>query len=163
MGTGGASTLSFATYPAHLNAPIVLTAVNRVHSPTQEQIEAMRVALGLEAAPEYISVLEFRGYMAGLPSGLVLPNGEIVDLDTSTGATLIVAPEGLSGPIFAAGVTIGANGIVLGALNFEQISEGIRDNGNGEARRSSGCTLGFPALALLALALLALRHKRKAR
>ena len=159
MGTGGAATLSFATYPAHLNAPIVLTAVDRVHSPTQAQIEEIRAALELVAAPEYISVLQFRGYMAGLPSGLILPNGEIVDLDTSTGTTLIVAPEGLSGPVFAAGVTSGANGVVLGQFNFVQISEGTQGY---EPRRSSGCTMGFPAPALLVLALLALKYKRAA-
>jgi len=156
MGTASSeSPLSFPTYSANLNAPVVLMAVDRVHSPTLEQVDAMRAALGLETAPEFISVLEFRGHTAGQPSGIVLPNGETAEFDTSTGTALIVAPVGLRGPVFAAPITSGNGGIVLDALNFEQVSDG------GVRRNSTGCNLGFPMLALLALALLVLRHKRK--
>ena len=47
-----------ATYPARMNLPFMLTAVDMVHSPTQDEVEAIRVKMGLAVAPEYVSLLE---------------------------------------------------------------------------------------------------------
>jgi len=47
-----------ATYPARMNIPFMLTAVDMVHSPTQDEVEAIRVKMGLAVAPAYISLLE---------------------------------------------------------------------------------------------------------
>jgi hypothetical protein len=47
-----------ATYPARINLPFMLTAVDMVHSLTQGEVEEIRVKMGLTVAPEYVSLLE---------------------------------------------------------------------------------------------------------
>ncbi|MCL1875981.1 MAG: hypothetical protein FWF87_06970 [Synergistaceae bacterium] len=51
-------TEKLATYSARMNLPFMLTAVDMVHSPTQGEVEEIRVKMGLTVAPEYVSILE---------------------------------------------------------------------------------------------------------
>ena len=46
------------TYPARLNLPFMLTAVERVHSPNQEDIAKIKTQFNLNTDPEYVSMFE---------------------------------------------------------------------------------------------------------
>ena len=97
------------TYPANLNAPLMLTMVKKVHSPTLEELEQYRDKLGLAYLPEYVSKLELPVLSAGdykntadhfINEAFLLPDGEVVDITSAFIAdgniVTSVAPAGLA-------------------------------------------------------------------
>jgi hypothetical protein len=105
-----------ATYPANMNLPMMLTMVEKVHSPTQEEVAEMKKELGFVTL-KYISKFELPVLSSdisyktmanvSLNEAFMLPNGDIVDIKDEFvldgNKVILVAPKGLDGSeIYAA-------------------------------------------------------------
>jgi hypothetical protein len=117
------------TYPSRMNLPFMLTAVERVHSLTQEDVAKIKNQLSLSTDPEYVSIFELPVLSTDsyknmerveLNEAFMLPNGETIkikedhilngkdfdikslSLTSAPPVVLIVAPKGISGEVYAA-------------------------------------------------------------
>ncbi|MCL2767472.1 MAG: hypothetical protein FWE49_01910 [Synergistaceae bacterium] len=127
------------TYPANLNVPFMLTMVEKVHSPTLEELKLIKDKLGYANLPEYVSKLELpvlaaRDYK-NTPNHLIteaflLPNGEAVDLNgfVTDNRVTIVAPAG-----FENGRLYLAKSVGEGDFDLVKVNEGPLDDVYAEA------------------------------
>ena len=174
---------SLKTYPARLNLPMMLTVVERVHSPTQEKVEQIKADLGLSVDPEYVSLIELpvlssdASYKSwsrvDVNEAFLLPNGQVVKIEADNivngnnwveksfsfssepPVVLIVAPKGLGGDVIYAAKKGGG---------FTKIYEKAIDpdpDPDPDPKESNGGCSTVPLIALLAIIPLVAIIKRK--
>jgi hypothetical protein len=176
------------TYPARLNLPFMLTAVERVHSPNQGDIAKIKAQLNLDTDPEYVSLFELPVLSTDisyksmsnvhLNEAFLLHNGTEVKIKaenilngndwnikslsyaTNPPVVLIVAPKGFNSK---SDIYIAENG-----GTYEKIFEAVTTPGPGTKpgkpgnHGDEGCAAAaYPLTAILLVALAYMGRRKK--
>jgi hypothetical protein len=182
-----ASIDALKTYPARLNLPFMLTAVERVHSPNLEDVAKIRNQLNLEIDPEYVSLFELpvlstdsdykKMSNVDLNEAFLLHDGKEVKITadhilngndwnikslsyaTNPPVVLVVAPKGFN---VESDIYLARNNGTYDKIQVGIPKEPPKPPKPPKPDPESGCTsAAYPALAILLMALISITRRKK--